>query len=459
MARRLQLELARRLDVAVRKDRASPVSALPVAEALPQPLFRPRSGARRTDDNTWEFCFLNHTRNLGSPVDWLAGETSSGDQLWKMNLHYMEYLEAVTDEEFVSLVSGWIACNRPYQPGYWKDVYNSYTISIRSVVWMQQLAQRWLSLDEAFRRSMAASLTEQLRLLRRRLETDIRGNHLVKNGKTLLWASHFFGGKEADAWRSVAETILRSVIREQVLPDGVHFERSPSYHNQVFADLLECRDLVRDAALRSELEHTLKGMAQVSADLTHPDGTVALFNDAGCSMAYDTGEVLEVYRSLTGSSITPKAKVFLPAAGYFGVRSSKSFFIADCGPLGPDRLMAHAHGDILSFEWSVSGRRIIVDQGVYEYVSGSKRDQSRQAAAHNTVSVPCGDQGEFFGSFRCGARATGELTRFEGVGQEFVLGGTHSGFVGGCSEVRHQRTFTVTATAVEIHDQVLGAAP
>ena len=56
--------------------------------------------------------------------------------------------------------------------------------------------------------------------------------------------------------------------------------------------------------------------------------------------------------------------------GYFGARLGDDYLVVDCGRIGPDDLPAHAHGDVLSFELSIAGHRIIVDQGVYEYVAG-----------------------------------------------------------------------------------------
>ena len=86
----------------------------------------------------------------------------------------------------------------------------------------------------------------QMNFLKSNLELDIGGNHLVKNIKALLWASQFFEGPEADRWRELGLKLLRKAIEEQVTPDGAHFELSPAYHVQVFADLLECYSVLDD---------------------------------------------------------------------------------------------------------------------------------------------------------------------------------------------------------------------
>ena len=181
---------------------------------------------------------------MSGRVDWTAPSLEPKDQLWRMNLHYMEYLEEVDDARFLELAHDWIEANPARRPGAWKDSHNSYALSLRAVVWMQQLARRRLP-DAGL---IAASLAEQMRFLEDNLETDLGGNHLVKNIKALIWASAFFEGKAAVRWRAKGLRLLRAALEEQILPDGVHFERSPSYHAQVFADLLECRHALADAS-------------------------------------------------------------------------------------------------------------------------------------------------------------------------------------------------------------------
>ena len=175
-----------------------------------------------------------------------------------MNLHYMEYLEEADDKLFADLVRQWIDANPPYSRGYWKDSWNSYTVSLRTVVWMQQLARRGARLDAATREAAVASLAQQIRFLEANLETDIGGNHLIKNIKALLLASAFFDGSEAERWRALGLRLLAEELDGQVLPDGTHYERSPSYHCQVFADLLECRQALGDDPLNGALDDALE---------------------------------------------------------------------------------------------------------------------------------------------------------------------------------------------------------
>ena len=75
--------------------------------------------------------------------------------------------------------------------------------------------------------------------LRRHLEFDVGGNHLIKNLKALAGLAVLFGDE-----RTLDRTLnlLSRQLAVQVLPDGGHFERAPAYHCQVLADLHRPRE-------------------------------------------------------------------------------------------------------------------------------------------------------------------------------------------------------------------------
>jgi uncharacterized heparinase superfamily protein len=441
--------LLRRLALTVRRawrdrwpGRGRALPALALAQAPPLPVFAPRTGMMAEET----FIFLGRSLAMSGRVDWTAPSLEARDQLWRMNLHYMEYLEEVDDARLLDLVEEWIAANPASRPGAWRDSHNSYALSLRVVVWMQQLAARRLAPP-----SVLASLAGQMRFLEANLETDLGGNHLIKNIKALIWASAFFGGRDAARWRRKALRLLLTELEAQVLPDGVHFERSPSYHAQVFADLLECRHALGEAAPRA-LDEVLRAMAQAAADLAHPDGGPAQFNDAGLTMAYAPGACLAAYARVVKQT-TSAAPVFAyPEAGYFGRREGGDYFVADAGRIGPDSLPAHAHGDVLSFELSVEGQRIVVDPGVYEYIDGPRRRASRAASSHNTLCFEGLDQAEFFGAFRCGRRPNITVRELVCEPDRLAFEGTHDGY----APQKHVRVFDQTSGALTIVDRLSG---
>jgi uncharacterized heparinase superfamily protein len=462
-------KIIRRIDLSARRwlsDRApvlassrSSATPLPRAMARPSALFPPRTElAPRVAGDQLHFKFLNRTIAMPArQVNWTAPSLHPADQLWRMNLHYMEYLEGVDDECFVRLIDDWLTAYPVAQRGAWRDSWNSYALSLRVVVWLQELARR-TELDDALVRRAEVSVTMQLRYLERNLETDLGGNHLIKNIKALLWASAYFSGEDAVRWRRLGLALLKRELATQVLPDGIHYERSPSYQAQVFADLLECRHALAGDPTQGALDGALKAMAQGVADLAHPDGGPALFNDAGLSMAYSPEKCLAAFAAVYGDSPRRRHVFAFRDGGYFGLHTDASTFIADCGRIAPDDLPAHGHGDVLSFEWSVAGNRIIVDQGVYEYFAGARRDASRACAFHNTLNIADVDQADFFGAFRCGRRPNVTIHQFTHDADGFVLEGSHDGFKQLAAEPVHVRKFEVRPRKITIVDMLEGAA-
>ncbi|MDB5677661.1 alginate lyase family protein [Sphingomonas bacterium] len=443
---RFRLEARRRWTL--RRPTALLAGAVPAA-TLPQALLPPRTGMVERTPDGWRFTFIGRTVAMGETIDWRA----DADQLWRMNLHYMEYLEELQRDAGLALIRQWIAANPPFQPGYWHDAWNSYALSLRVVVWMQRLAA-W-GIDPADAKDILASLSTQIDFLTRNLETDLGGNHLVKNIKALAWASAFFAAPTSDPWRALASDLLNRELPRQILRDGVHYERSPSYHAQVFADLIETRAALGFGAATVTLDKASQRMAAAAALLAHPDGRPAQFNDAGLSMAYSPAQCLAAYAKVTGQPIPKADGAFrLPSAGYFGLHAPGFALIADMGAIGPDSLPAHAHGDIGSIELSVGGHRFIVDQGVFEYVAGDKRRASRSAHTHNCLAIEGVEPADFFGAFRCGRRPKVTVMQYVGGEDTMLLRGHHDGYrhLRGCPEV--ERRVEVNAGGIALHDRI-----
>ncbi|MGA7384622.1 MAG: glycosyltransferase [Methylocella sp.] len=216
LARRIKLGVKRR--VKQHTGTAAPRSLVaPPLSGRPLPLFEPRRGKFVRHGDQWRFTFLHRFRQMTGAVDWRAGGEGPENQLWRMNLHYMEYLEEADDGLFADLVRQWIDVNPPFERGFWKDSWNSYTVSLRAAVWMQQLAVRGTGPDSNARATMLVSLAEQLNYLEENLETDIGGNHLIKNIKGLLWASAFFAGPDATRWRAKGLKLLARELPRQIL--------------------------------------------------------------------------------------------------------------------------------------------------------------------------------------------------------------------------------------------------
>ena len=86
-------------------------------------------------------------------------------------------------------------------------------------VWMDQLARREALHDDVLE-PILQSLADQLAWLARNLETDLGGNHLVKNLLALRWGAACFEGPDAVRWGELADEHLITQLAIQVPDDG-----------------------------------------------------------------------------------------------------------------------------------------------------------------------------------------------------------------------------------------------
>lgn len=456
LLRRFWLTARRRLTMSplggfLRVRRLTPVPA--VAHALPQPIFPRRVHLVVEREGNPCLHQLNRTYALTGKIDWDLEHEEQSTHLERLAFHYLEFLESIDVGLGEAIVLDWIDQTPPWQPGYWLDTWNSYAVSIRTVCMMQWLARNRGALSDSTFATVAASVAEQIRFLAKNLELDIRGNHLMKNIKALLWAGRFFEGKEADSWHRLGERLLNHELKAQFLEDGMHFELSPAYHCQVFADVLECASVIEEAR-RSEIVRRLEPSAQAIADLAHPDERISLFNDAGLNMAYRPHECLDGFESLGGKRPDPQPRFEFGSSGFYGARFERGYVLFDAGPSCCDSLPAHGHGDILAFEWTIGSQRVIVDAGVREYEIGPQREWNRSTRAHNTVTVGDRDQCEFIRNFRVGHRAHGRCELVEFLEDSIRVKGCYTAANADGQTVEHVRSFRARNEEIHVFDEL-----
>lgn len=454
--RRIAMRIVRRIEQRLYRAArlAVPAGALRPASAWPRGLFRAAAISADRDGAGWRFSFLGIERRFSNAIDWRADGPGIG-QLWRMNLHFFEYLPSLSAEDGVAAICQWIAANPPRGAAAHEAGWNAYVVSLRVVCWLHWLRERDAALAPADRAKIECSLREQATFLARFPETDLGGNHVVKNIKALAWAGACFDGAAGRIFSEAAVRLAHSELPAQVLPDGVHFERSPSYHCQVAADLIETA--AASAPLRPELTEIAAAMTAAAMALTHPDGLVAQFNDAGLHMAVDSAALGAALKSLGREREIAPASAVLSASGLASLRTDRLSTFVKYGPPGPATLPAHAHGDIGTFELSVGLHRAIVDQGVFEYVAGARRRASRAASSHNVVAPEQADMADFFGAFRCGWMPVPTVHAAHCADGALTIDVEHDGFSRGRRRVSVRRRLHATASAVSIADSAVGA--
>lgn len=409
------------------------------------------------------FRFLNEQHALAE-VGWDAPGVA---KLWRYNQHYFEDLHGLDAESRVvwhrDLIARWIVDNPPGIGTAWEP----YPTSLRIVNWI-----KWAWQGHPLSSDASQSLAVQARWLTRRLEWHLLGNHLFVNAKALVFAGLHFEGPEAEAWLRAGLRMLEVQIPEQILADGGQFERSPMYHALALEDMLDLWNALHahHASLPAHVSEWIdaqrprvEAMRRWLQAMTHPDGEIALFNDAAIGIAPGPKELDAYARRLGFAELEalPDGLVRLADSGYLRVQNGSMVAILDVGPIGPDYLPGHAHADTLSFELSLFGRRVVVDSGTSQYGSGAERLRQRGTEAHNTLVVAGRDSSEVWGAFRVARRARiVELdveTSAIGEAHPWIrVRCAHDGFRRLHRDAIHRRTWTFRTGCLEVEDRVGG---
>jgi hypothetical protein len=290
-----------------------------------------------------------------------------------------------------------------------------------------------------------ASIEGQAACLADTLEWHLRGNHLLESGITLSVLGACLRGPGAGRWKSLGAQVLEAELPEQFLPDGGHFERSAMYHALLVHGLLDLVNLLPAGdPSRASIEHRMPAMLRFLARLRHPDGEIALFNDAAFDIAPAPDEVLQ-YASRLGFPTDPLQAGSCFETGYHVWRGENDALFVDAGPLGPDYLPAHGHGDAFSYELSLDGKRVVVDGGTSTYAAGPERDWVRSTRAHNTVEIAGEDQCEFFAAFRVGRRGRPRDVSASVSPEGLHVAGWHDGYRRLRGRPVHHREIEMTA--------------
>jgi uncharacterized heparinase superfamily protein len=380
--------------------------------------------------------------------------------LWRYNLHYFDDLNASGAAErrdwHCALLRRWLAENPPPRG----TAFAPYPTSLRIVNWV-----KWFLAGTAPEACWLDSLALQARLLARRVEWHLLGNHLFANAKALVFAGLYFDSPEASSWLVKGLKILERELREQVLADGGQFERSPMYHALALEDLLDLINIVNALApklpetrdVANALRRCAGPMLFWLRAMTHPGGALVRFNDCAEGVAPPNEDIEHYAAALGVTAARPDVAgvVHFKHSGYIRVCRARATAWLDVAAIGPDYLPGHAHADTLSFELSVGAHELIVNRGTSVYGDGPRRLLERGTSSHSTVQIGSGDSSEVWSGFRVGRRARPGPVLID----DWCVKGSHDGYTHLTGRPRHYRCWRFEPEALTVHDRLEPETP
>ncbi len=346
-------------------------------------------------------------------------------------------------EEIVFQIEDWIKQNPLMYSVNWTCAMD---VSIRVVNWMYALnmisSSKLLS-DEVVKK-ITKSIFDHGFFIYNNLEkaTPYSSNHYVANLTGLIYIGSFVdSSKEGKKWREYGVKEFYSEIRTQILPSGVQYERSISYHRLVSELFLyPYFMLVRsNEEVPNDIDERLKSMLSFVRDYTKPNGKAPLIgdNDNGRLLPFvendfnDHNYLLEIASQYFGDSQPQNTSNIDSYFALKGINNQKhgdfnrlgtvSKLYSDAGfailkrddfylffknaefskhAMPTTKIIGtHTHADALSFELSIGDNDFIIDPGSYCYTSSKElRNEFRSTKKHNTIQVDDLDQIELINS-------------------------------------------------------------
>ena len=377
-------------------------------------------------------------------------------------------------QEIIDEINWWIDDNPLMYSVNWKCAMD---VAFRAVNWLFALNMiaEYDGIDDGFVGKVTRSLWQHGFFIWNNLEKNIpySNNHYTSDLVGLLYLGVLFDqtGK-GRRWKKKAKGELRKETLNQVLPSGVHYERSVSYHRMVTEMLsypvymlsrmnepVDEEVLERLGLMYGYVSNYTKpnGLAPLIAD--NDDGRFAPFLRRDFRMHGYLNDARSLENRLVAVGMKPlfctsdRGTRIYEDAGVCVVRNGNDYLYINNGGYSrkPSEhrsiLGTHTHNDLLSFELAFDGKDIVVDSGTYLYTSDTEgRNRFRSTIKHNTVVVDDEEQNEAVSTFLLKRNVNkGELIR----NKDSEYKGDYSTLRG---QMHHERVFTTNDTNFVITD-------
>lgn len=236
------------------------------------------------------------------------------------------------------------------------------------------------------------------------------GNHLLFEAQRVLGAGAFFPEfKQSEEWRKSGIEILNREIKLQVLPDGVQWELSPTYHVGCIEIFTKAYNAAKMAGVENEFPEsyikTIEKMVFVTANISFPNYNYPMFGDtwvvdknqrikqfASWSKMFPNDGLIEYFATEgTSGKLPDYLSNAFPNGGLYTFRNGwdhkATIMVIKAGP--PAEF--HAQPDNGTFELWVKGRNFTPDSGCYIYSGDAEvtkmRNWFRQTRVHSTLTL------------------------------------------------------------------------
>lgn len=363
--------------------------------------------------------------DFGDQIDWWHIMDGDKEFLFQLNRHrYLismgQAYQLTGDEKYVKgfqrILRDWITRVKIEPQG--DNPWRSLEVGIRGEYWTQAMSyvKDSPALDDEVKNLYLTSLKIHADVLCKTHHAFHKGSNwgIIQDCGLLCIGVEI----NNDEYIELALSRLIEETQLQVMADGVHWEQSCTYHNEILFRLFNILRLLKtnNRNIPEELLKTVNKMMGVNIAWIKPDGRQPLFGDSDNNLLYDLfaqaalvlnrddfksyaselldyesawlfgGEGIEKFEKMNASPIVVKS-AFLEDSGSYILRNvhkkNVNYLCMHNGYTGG----GHAHSDKLHIDLSIANEDVLVDAGRFTYISNKIRKRFKNAEGHNTTTV------------------------------------------------------------------------
>jgi heparinase II/III-like protein len=309
-----------------------------------------------------------------------------------------------------------------------------------------------------FATELAAWLRSHGRLLLRRTEYEVPGNHVLFE----LYVAWLIAAllRDPDGNEKEIGALLGRECLRQFGMSGYHQEHSPHYHLQSTLLVILWLHGLRSVAapLSKSMTELVTRAARHVQTLRNAPTLPRVGDNCYCLFTASGEEDLTLFdqwtsRAYVESSTRGKPEVAAIDRQFLVGRAARFSVVLNTGSFGHRQNPGHAHSDLLSMALYFEGMPVLIDPGTASYDDPVDSLVLKRGIIHNTISLNGEDQAILWGAFRWSFLPK---TTYVSCLQEGDAGTLESRCVVDTPRIRyeHRRRIVLTDDAVEVQDRV-----
>ena len=350
-------------------------------------------------------------------------ENNKASKNWNIKLHNFEWINDVkavgTNKARIFLrknIREWLKVYGKWDHFYWSlDI-----ISKRIYFLLSNLSFFYSTADDQFQKDFSKSMNKQSNHLMKIISEDNKKTDRLYIAKAVIISALCF--KNLENKLNFGVNLLMEILSKEILDDGMHYLRSPSTHFLFLRSLIDIKAFLGTSKkpIPRELNEKIQMMCAILKFFKITNNELAIFNKFHFIEESQLNEVIK------RSNSKIKIPTSLSTSSFERISDNRLIFIMDCG----DPTKQKTHAGSLSFEFSHSNEKIVVNSGSPFVNDRNLNEAMRSTAAHSTVNIDDVNSSDIFYDEDTTTRIAKVWSQTLKQGNNYWINSAHSGYKG-----------------------------